>query len=328
MKFKLLSLLLLLCVESSLAQRTYFNHLDVAATIGTTGIGAEVSTPLSDMVTLRGAFDIMPRFSINSKFSVSGMKKDASGQWTEIDDSQFQKMADLAESITAIKVQNHVIMESTPTMYNFKLLVDVYAFRSFNSKFLKNFYFTGGFYVGSSEVGRAVNAREFTQSLTAVNIYNIQHDRFTELDKDGMCYYDKNPFFGSFFLEENIVKQIRDKFNQYGYMGVHIGNRKDNGEPYLMKPDADGLVSASLEVNAFKPYVGVGYKGELGQGWALSADLGILIWGGKPSVITHEGVDIAKDVNDVRGQIGDYLNVISKFGVYPVLNFKISKRIF
>jgi len=327
MRFQLILLISILFSQVAFAQRSYFNHLDVSATAGTTGLGIEVSTPLTDIVDLRVGFDAMPHFSFNSNFGVSGMKKDASGNWVEIDDTQFQKMASLAESFTAIKVKDHVVMESTPTLYNFKMLVDVFPFKTFDNG-IKNIYFTAGFYWGSSKVGETVNGREYSQSLSAVNIYNDQHDRFTVLDQDGVCYYDINPFFGDYFLDPKVVSTLRDKFNSYGYMGVHVGNFKDTGEPYLMKPDADGLVSAVMKVNSFKPYIGAGYMYELGEGWKVSADLGILIWGGKPSIITHEGVDIAHDVVDVEGQIGDYLNVVSKFGVYPVLNFKISKRIF
>lgn len=328
MKFKSIVFCLLFFVQSSFAQRAYFNHLDVSATFGTTGLGVEVSSPLSNMVDLRMGFDAMPHFSFDSNFSVSGMKKDESGNWTEIDNSQFERMASLAESITSIHVKDHVVMESTPSLYNFKLLVDVYPFKSNKNKYISNIYFTAGFYLGNSKIGETVNAREYSQSLTAVNIYNIMFDRFTILDEDGVCYYEKYPFLGQISLDPGVVHTIQDKFKSYGQMGVHVGDFKDTGEPYLMKPDADGLVSAVMKVNAFKPYVGAGYMYELGQGWKVSADLGVLIWGGKPQVITHEGVDIANDVKNVRGQIGDYIDVISKFGIYPVLNFKISKRIF
>lgn len=328
MKFKAIVFCLLFFVQSSFAQRAYFNHLDVSATFGTTGLGVEVSSPLSNMVDLRMGFDAMPHFTFNSNFSVSGMKKDESGKWTEIENTQFERMASLAESITSIHVKDHVVMESTPSLYNFKLLVDVYPFKSNKNKYISNIYFTAGFYLGNSKIGETVNAREYSQSLTAVNIYNIMFDRFTILDEDGVCYYEKYPFLGQISLDPGVVHTIQDKFKSYGQMGVHVGDFKDTGEPYLMKPDADGLVSAVMKVNAFKPYVGAGYMYELGQGWKVSADLGILIWGGKPQVITHEGVDIANDVKNVRGQIGDYIDVISKFGVYPVLNFKISKRIF
>lgn len=328
MKFNCLIAFLLLFVHGSFAQRTYFNHLDVSATFGTTGLGVEVSSPLSNMVDLRMGFDAMPHFSFDSNFSVSGMKKDESGQWSEINKSQFERMASLAESITSIHVKDHVVMESTPSLYNFKLLVDVYPFKSNKNKYISNIYFTAGFYLGNSKVGETVNAREYSQSLSAVNIYNSQFERFTVLDKDGISYYDINPFYGDIYLSPDVVATLRGKFLSYGQMGVHVGDFKDTGEPYLMKPDADGLVSAVMKVNAFKPYVGAGYMYELGQGWKVSADLGVLIWGGKPQVITHEGVDIANDVVNVSGQIGDYIDVISKFGVYPVLNFKISKRIF
>ena len=41
-----------------------------------------------------------------------------------------------------------------------------------------------------------------------------------------------------------------------------------------------------------------------------------------------ETVDWAKDLDNVRGKVGTYTRLIKKVKAYPVLNFRIAKRIF
>ena len=55
--------------------RNKFNHLDVAVTTGTTGIGVELAMPASDMVQIRAGFAIMPSFKTDMNFRV-GLKND------------------------------------------------------------------------------------------------------------------------------------------------------------------------------------------------------------------------------------------------------------
>ena len=38
-------------------------------------------------------------------------------------------------------------------------------------------------------------------------------------------------------------------------------------------------------------------------------------------------VDLAKDVRNIGGKVGDYVDVMKKFKVYPVINLRISKRL-
>jgi hypothetical protein len=109
----------------------------------------------------------------------------------------------------------------------------------------------------------------------------------------------------------------------------------ENGEkrkkPYLMEPDHDGTVRARVKANSFKPYLGVGYEGRLlknNNRYHISADLGLLFWGGKPSIIAHDGVDLAHDVENIGGKVGDYIDFISGLHVYPVLNFRFSYTLF
>ncbi len=62
-------------------------------------------------------------------------------------------------------------MVGTPTMNNFKLLVDVHPFRN------KNWHVTTGFYWGPSKVAKAENAVYDGTSLVAVSMYNNLYER-------------------------------------------------------------------------------------------------------------------------------------------------------
>ena len=96
---------------------------------------------------------------------------------------------------------------------------------------------------------------------------------------------------------------------------------------YLLTPDAQGNVEATLRTKSFKPYVGIGF----GRGVVkhkpigFKFDLGVMFWG-TPEVYDHNGVALAKQ--DWDGKDGGAFRIISKFKVYPVLNFRLCGKIF
>jgi hypothetical protein len=53
-----------------------------------------------------------------------------------------------------------------------------------------------------------------------------------------------------------------------------------------------------------------------------------MFWGGTPSLYNHEGVDLANDVENIGGKVGDYVDLFKAFKVYPVLSLRITKTIF
>ena len=102
-------------------------------------------------------------------------------------------------------------------------------------------------------------------------------------------------------------------------IGLELGN-------YLLTPDAQGNVRATLKTKNFKPYVGIGFgravpKRRIG----FKFDLGAMFWG-SPEVIDHNGVSLTKQ--DWDGKDGGAFKVISKIKVYPVLKFRLCGRIF
>jgi hypothetical protein len=91
------------------------------------------------------------------------------------------------------------------------------------------------------------------------------------------------------------------------------------------------MCKAEMKVNSFKPYLGFGYGGNLIKGndrCKISFDCGALFWGGTPSIKTHDGTDLTKDVENIRGKVGDYVDLAKKIKVFPVLNLRVAYRLF
>lgn len=162
-----------------------------------------------------------------------------------------------------------------------------------------------------------------------INVYPFLHSNF---HVTAGAYFGKgdivevyNTQEGQLGLVNDINKEI-DKANQtipglnQPNIGLEIGD-------YLLTPDAAGNAKATLHTNGFKPYVGIGF----GRGCPKSKrvgfkfDMGALFWG-TPEVVDHNGVSLSKQ--DWDGKDGGAFRIISKFKVYPVLNFRLCGRIF
>jgi len=121
------------------------------------------------------------------------------------------------------------------------------------------------------------------------------------------------------------IEEANSKFDGVeGYkhqdpIGVKIGD-------YLLEPK-DGNVSATLKTNGFKPYVGLGVGRAVPGRTRLNFkfDIGAMFWG-TPDVVDHNGESLMK--HDFDGKDGGAFRIISKVKVYPVLNFRLSGRIF
>lgn len=307
-------------------ERNKFNHLDVAVTAGTTGLGAELAMPVSDLVQLRAGFAVMPSVKIPMHFRV-GLKNDpeTDAEGNKIR-TKFDKMSDMFEQITGYKITRNVTMYGRPSYYNAKLLADFFPFRN------KKWFLTAGFYYGNSEIARAYNSYEVMRGLAAVCMYNHMHDKvvagesimdITVSDVD-ISYSFNDP-------DDDFQVMITDKFKQYGRMGIHLGNFKDDDSPYYTYPNENAMVEAKIKANRFKPYLGFGYGREVPQTdklYNFSFECGFMLWGGTPEIITHDGVDLAKEVYGIRNDVGSYVRFIKGIKVFPVLNLRISRRIF
>ena len=296
-----------------------FNHLDLAINVGTTGIGFELATPIGEYVMLRAGFDYMPRFTVKMNFGIQVGDDPTTSQ------SKFEKMQSMLEQFTGFEVNNSVDMIGKPTFYNFKLLVDVYPFKN-----NKKWHFTGGFYWGNSQIAEAYNTTEDMPSLMAVQIYNHMYEYFTVINEEyGDYNYVYEPFYDDYYIDPDMGDQMREKFENYGRMGINMGTKKD-GTAYIMEPDENGMAKAKVKANSFKPYLGFGYGTTMDRkkSYKISFDCGVLFWGGTPQVITHDGTDLINDMSHVKGKVGTYVDIIEQFKVYPVINFRIAKTLF
>lgn len=329
MKKILFSFALAVVTLSSQAQNM-FNHLDLGVTLGTTGIGLDAAMPVGDYVKLRTGFEVMPRFNYNMNFGVESFD----GTGTSIDQSTFNRMADVLYGLTGFKVDQNITMKGKPTMWNFKFLVDVYPFKN-----NKHWHVTAGFHWGPSKIAEAVNAQEDSPSLFAVGMYNHIYDvAYADWVLDIPTPLIETETTGAVYMDPSMEKTILSM----GRMGIPIGkyshdmtdaqgNIHKKGETYYMQPNENSMVSVDARTNSFKPYLGVGYEGRLIKGndnYKIGFDAGVMFWGGTPSIITHDGTDLVHDVEDINGKVGDYVKLIKGVKAFPVLNLRITRRIF
>lgn len=305
-------------IYSQMRDYNIFQHLDASISLGTTGIGFDVSSPIGDYVNLRAGFDFVPQFHHHMHFGVQvGNDPNTSG-------SKFNRLSGLLSGLTGFKVDNQIEMIGKPTMKHFKLLFDIFPLRND-----KRFHITAGFYLGSSQIAEAYNSTEDMPSLMAVSIYNNLYNKVSK----GEPIYDN----------EYLDPDIEDRILYYGRMAMHIGDYSHDiydangnlvhakGDSYMMEPDANSMCSAEVKVQSFKPYLGLGYGGRLfkkSDKYHVAIDCGILFWGGKPKIITHDGTDLVNDVENISGKVGDYVDLIKVFNVYPILNVRFTKAIF
>lgn len=288
-----------------------FRHLDIGVSLGTVGLGLDVATEVTDYVRLRTGVSYTPHFNVPMHFSLQSYTDGG------INSGNFESMQKWMKQMTGTDVDDRVDMDGTPMMTNYKLLVDVYPWRD------KGWHVTAGFYLGKRRAAKAVNTRGEMPSLVAVNIYNHFYDYFMTTD------FFEEPFLGHIYLDPFAVEDIRADLEENGQMGIHVGDFKD-GTPYMMQPDSDGMVKADAFINAFKPYLGLGYTTPIGLQNRLNLDIdcGVLFWGGAPKIVTHEGVNLTDDVVDIKGKVGDYVDLARKFKVYPMLEVRLSYRLF
>ena len=300
--------------------KNMLNHLDVALTLGTTGVGIDLAMPVGDYVRVRAGYAFMPSVKHTMNFGLSIAEEDPKydKQGNRIE-TKFEKLSKLFEQITGREVGTSVDMIGRPVYNNVKLLVDVFPFRN------KKWFFTGGFYYGSTDIARTCNRQEDIAALYSVDMYNRLYDKV-------MTAYDDpwNPFNDVLLFEHNgipyyIPTEMADLMHtymsRYGKMGVHLGD-------YFLVPDENCMVKATVKANRFKPYLGFGYgnatpKGDKKYGFMLEA--GLMFWGGSPEVDCY-GTDLVK--MNVKGKVGDYVSFFESLTVFPVINLRISRRLF
>lgn len=289
-----------------------FNKLDLGVTLGSTGIGFELASPVTEWAKVRVGASFVPSFTVPLHFGITAYT-DANGGV-----GNYEKIRDTMYKISGFEMDDQIDVDCKPTMAQFKFLVDLYPLRN-----NRHWHLTLGFFAGSKSIAKAINTMTEMPSLLAIGMYNRMYDYAME---DGFI---ENPIYKDIYLDPEQADMLKEKLESYGRIGIHIGDYK-NGTPYYMEPDKDGTVSAKAFVNTFRYFTGVGYSTSLSADhrWNLAVDAGAMFWGGSPNVINHEGVSMSHDLTNVRGKVGDYLDLMNSLKVYPVLELKVSYTLF
>ena len=324
-------------VSNYLKTHNVFQHLDLSVNVGTSGIGFDVATPIGNYVQLRAGYEFMPQFHVGVDFPIEvggepAVKYDEYGNRVE---SRFDRLAKNLKELTGYEVEDHVEMIGKMTMNNFKLLVDVFPFQE-----NKHWHFTAGFYLGPSQFARADNSIDAMTSLLAVGMYNHIYDRVENAYYTGAPILDITIGGQKFSPELNPNQELAILNN--GRMGFQLGQYKEDvysetgllihqkGDPYILEPGPDNQIHVYAKSNSFKPYLGFGYGGRLVKNrddWKVSFDAGLMFWG-KPDLYTHDGTNLTKDVENISGKVGDYVDLFKGLYVYPMVSVRFTKTIF
>ena len=316
---------------------------------GTTGIGIDLASPIGEYFQLRAGFDYMPRFTAKMKFDVMigdqpARQYDANGNRIE---TSFDRMQVMLHDFTGVTADDHVDMIGKPTMNNVKLLLDFFPFKN-----NKHWHVTAGFYWGPSKFAEAVNSTESMNSLIALSIYNNLYDKsyiHINGDENGnhppqyiLQVPDPDDPDGK-MMPVSLDPQIEQRILAFGRMGFHLGDYARDiydsngnllhakGDPYIMEGDDNNMVKVTAKSNSFKPYLGIGYRGRLVKNrddWKISVDAGVMFWGGKPDLYLHDGINLTEDITNIKGQVGDYVDLFKKFTVFPNLSVRFTKTLF
>lgn len=303
--------------ESVFKRLGILNKLETGITLGTTGFGIEVASPVTEWAKVRVGASFMPHFSVPLHFGITTYT-----DGTSINSGNFGKIQDLMNQISGYEMDDRIDVDGTPRMANYKFLVDIYPLKND-----RRWHVTLGFYAGPRRIAKAINTMEEMPSLLAIGMYNRLYDASQQ--PDFIENISSKPIFNNVYIDPEVAYELQQRLADYGRLGVYIGDFKD-GRPYYMEPDKDGTVKANAYVNTMRWYTGLGYTTSVSkdQRWNIGLDLGIMYWGGAPKVITHEGVNMTDDLVNIRGKVGDYMKLIRGLKVYPTFEFKFSYTFF
>jgi len=312
-----------------------FQHLDLSLTAGTSGVGIELSSPVTEWARLRVGYEYMPRFSVVLPFNmtIGGQPVKSYDEYGNRQETTFDRMREFLYEFTGYEVEDHADMEAKPTMHNLKVMVDVYPFKN-----NRHWHFTGGFFWGPSTFADAVNTTETMVSLVSAGIYNSMYEKAI----NGEPLIDFSKFQDMPDVVYKLPDAVVEKFKSFGRLGFAVGYYAKDvvdedgvghsaGERYIVEPNENSMVLVKAKSAAFKPYLGFGYGGRLlkkRDDWRISFDLGAMFWGGVPDLYVHDGMNLTQDIDNIEGQVGTYVDLAKTFKVYPILSLRLTKRLF
>ena len=279
-----------------------FNHLSVGITTGTPGlIGFDVATTCTPYLQIRAGIAIMPKFKYNTTIKMNGsdvtkFNNDIANINNALANDPILSLSGAAP-ITE-RVANEYDVQGKIGFTNGKLMFDFFPFKATGFPF----FITVGAYFGSSEIISVYN--KVDGALQVVN----QANAAIVATKSVAATYGIDPNLNPIFAE--------------------VGD-------YRLGPDLDGNAKFNIKVNGFKPYLGIGFGRPMAtkKRIGFSCEIGCMFWS-KPKV-TYTGYDNMGNTNfeidkDKAGDkdVGKAIDIISKFGVWPCINFRLTGRIF
>lgn len=355
-KFILIPLISAMGVTSGQAQ-IRLNHINLSASIGTDGIGFDIGMPVNDYVQVRAGASFMPHRKRNIAFETVIGETDPTLTAEEnqaLSNAHFDALTSLMSSFTGNNIGRSINAYSEPTFNNFKLLVDIFPFQN-----NKHWHFTVGFYLGNTQVSKIYNRAADMTTLMGITIYNRMYrdvlsedplleyngnyiylpesfaERVLEYGEMGILIgeyshdvYAKEDILWDYTAYDPITGDILHEEGDIRYAKGEIIHQK--GEEYRITPNEDNMLKASTKANRFRPYIGAGYSTNITKDnrTAIAVDAGMLLWGGTPEITMHDGTNVLRDLQNLRGKFADYANSISKLKVYPVISIRITRRLF
>jgi hypothetical protein len=276
-----------------------FQHMDLSLSVGTAGIGLDIAMPLFEYAQVRVGYDFMPHFkrSISAELMIGNEKSLQYDENRNRIETNYDRVREMMYNQLGYDMQPYIDMTSRVTMNNFKFLVDIFPLSD-----NKKLHATIGFYWGPSQFAKIEHNSGSTPTLQCVSAYNKLYAAST----------------------------AGDPIMAYGPAGFPMG-QFDNGTTYKMTPGDKGAISIPVTTNAFKPYIGVGYEAAISkkhEDLKFAITGGLMFWGGTPTMVTPDGVSLTESVSDVPGDMGDYVNLISKLKAYPTISFRFIKTLF
>lgn len=289
-----------------------FNHLTIGIGLGTEGASIELGVPAGEYVGLRAGMSYMPSWQISKSIDMS---QQAGGTSMKMD-----SVMGILHDVTGLQFSNEMTMLASTQIWHGKILVDVYPFKK------KNWFFTAGLYFGPKNVMHIENAAQDMGMLIALSTFNHLYDK----SEEAMATGNPAQLFGDIALTPQMMEQILSM----GKLGVEVGTFKTTteahqaGDTYLMVSDENGMIRLDVEANVVRPYVGFGYQTAISKDKRsfFSIDAGILCWG-TPKVLTHDGINIVKDLDVTNQTIKRYTDLANHMKVYPAINIRFSRRI-
>ncbi len=151
-----------------------------------------------------------------------------------------------------------------------------------------SFHITAGAYFGNSDI---------------ISVYNKEDGAFNDV----RTFNDRT---GKYANWSTVTDAPR--------IGMQMGD-------YFLQPDEKGDLKASIRVNGFQPYLGIGFGRAVPLKSRVSCqfDLGVKFWG-SPAIYVQDHELTKEDLNGEGNQIFD---IMSKITVYPVMTVRLVGRI-